>query len=196
MKRLVFVLLFVLLMLAGAVTSASASSLSDATKLCNNGNMDECMRVGFFYETGQGVAEDAVKASHFYQKACDGGSAAGCGQIGFRYWHGFGVERDIIKAQNFFRDACARDIALWCTSLGVILVGGHDGVEVDHKMAAKFYKRACTLEASLGCLFLGRFYLEGTGVEKSKIEAGKYLLRACETETLSSCEEYKRLDDQ
>ena len=63
-------------------------------------------------------------------------------------------------------------------------------------MAAKFYKRACALEASLGCLFLGRFYLEGTGVEKNETEAGKYLLRACSRKILSSCEEYAQLVDK
>ena len=127
MKRL----LFVLMIFAGSATNASASLLSDATKLCNDGNMEKCIHAGFLYERGQGVAKDVIKASNFYQKACDGGSAVGCNLIGFQYWHGFGVEKDIIKAQNFYREACAREIALSCTSLGVILVGDHYGVEED-----------------------------------------------------------------
>jgi TPR repeat protein len=40
--------------------------------------MGSCINLGFCYEQGTGVGQDAAKAAALYRKACDGGQRQAC----------------------------------------------------------------------------------------------------------------------
>jgi beta-lactamase hcpA len=47
-------------------------------KVCDGGEIKECLKLGYTYYFGNGVAKDIYKAMKLFQKACDGGVIEGC----------------------------------------------------------------------------------------------------------------------
>ncbi len=78
-------------------------------KKCNDGNFEECNKLGYSYATGEGVSKDYKKADVLFTKGCDGGNAKACGRSAYLYINGYGVTKDIEKARLLYKKGCDGD---------------------------------------------------------------------------------------
>lgn len=64
--------------------NCSPSDSNDAARVayyncqCNNGDMDACANLGFYFSMGWGISKDSSQAMALFKKACEGGSGIGC----------------------------------------------------------------------------------------------------------------------
>ena len=87
-------------------------------KECSQGDSSACLSLGEFYQTGEEVREDQVKALFYYEKACDLDNSVSCSIAGSYYASGIGVESDRDKAIKLFAKGCSLDDVASCAALG------------------------------------------------------------------------------
>ncbi|SNT19229.1 Sel1 repeat-containing protein [Granulicella rosea] len=75
---------------------------------CDLGLPDGCLRTGFFYETGAGMAhKDQKQAAVLYRLACAAGNANACYSVAVLLHQGNGIPKDDGEAAIFFEKACS-----------------------------------------------------------------------------------------
>jgi uncharacterized protein len=113
--------LVVLLTITGA---ASSSALSDGVvafrrgdyataakmllPLSRRGQAEAQAVLGFMYEYGRGVPQDAVLAAHWYVRAAEQGNVSAQFQLGLLYDKGHGVPQSAVIAYKWLNLAAAR----------------------------------------------------------------------------------------
>jgi TPR repeat protein len=85
----------------------TGSSPSDDTTLAEKGDAEAQNKLGFVYDTGQGVGQDYAEAVKWYRKAADHGSALAQFNLAICYGSGQGLPLDFVQASKWFNLAAA-----------------------------------------------------------------------------------------
>jgi TPR repeat protein len=161
------------------------------SQACQCGDSHGCARLGYLYESGEGVAQDYLKAKSLFEEASktDGRGYNGLGNM---YYWGSEGEQDFKKAALAYELGCMTDkgYAVACSNLGAMYRDG-EGVGRNMKKAAELFTRACHADehgdesSSIGCLNLGVMYHNNWGVKRDIIKAINYYETACSAEFFS-----------
>ncbi len=136
-------------------------------------------KLGWQYQTGQGLPKDLAKAAELYQKGADQGYADAQNYLGLLYIKGQGVQKDFGKAIELFQKAADQGYAKAQTNLGVAYEHG-DGVPKDLGKAAELYQKAGDQGNVDAQKNLGVLYQTGQGVPKDLEKAGKLYQKAAD----------------
>ncbi len=147
-------------------------------KICDSGNMEGCIGLGYLLTTSQDVDQNIEKAAELYKRACENESMLGCNNLGSLYKDGEVVGQNIEKAAELYKRACDGEIALGCYNLGNLYHSG-ELVDQNYEKTAKLYKQACDGEYMRGCKDLGYFYEMGKGVDQNYDKALAIYRQAC-----------------
>lgn len=74
------------------------------------------------YASGNGIKQDALKASELFDKSCDLGTDMACFYIANFYYEGEKVKQDKSRAVEFYQRACSKGNSSACIKAGYILV--------------------------------------------------------------------------
>ena len=99
------------------------------------GHADAQSRLGYMYDTGEGVPQDDVEAVKWYRLAADQGHDAAQYLLGVMYNSGRGVPQDYTQAFIWYRLAAAQGYAAAQYNLGVLYDTGQ-GVPQDDQFDA------------------------------------------------------------
>ncbi|MCB9892019.1 MAG: SEL1-like repeat protein [Planctomycetes bacterium] len=151
-------------------------------RLAVRGDADAQFFVGLMHDEGNGVDEDKVKASHWYELAAEQDHPAACNNLGLLYFRGEGVPKDTDRAIEFYERAAEHDFAPALTNLGVVHLFGHeeDG-EVrgrDIRAAKRLLERAADLGEAKALRILGFMHRRGLGTAKNDEASRGYYERA------------------
>jgi TPR repeat protein len=155
------------------------------SRACAGGYSEGCVSLGYAYDKGLGVKQDAPTSAGFYQKACTGGNVTGCYDLGFAYESGDGVAVNFAQAASLYKLACDGGRFDACNNLGVLYERGH-GVGKDPSTAAVLYKKACDSGDAHGCNNLGVLYERG-GVGMDLYQAPALYKKACDNGDPDGC---------
>ena len=97
--------------------------------------------LGLYYENGQGVTQDYVRAAYWYRRAAEQGDAEAQDRLAHLYNYGLGVTQDYAQAAQWYRKAAEQGNADAQFGLGVLYSNG-DGVTQDYAQAAIWYRKA------------------------------------------------------
>ena len=86
------------------------------------------------------------------------------------------------EAVPYCEKACNLNNGLGCSTLGFLYSKGQ-GVKQDYQQAKTYYEKACNLD-------------EGLGVRQDKRTAKEYYGKACDLGVQSSCDIYRKLNEQ
>lgn len=76
------------------------------TKMCDDGKMNSCVKLGSIYLNSSLGLYDYNKAYTYYDTACNNGNKYGCYELGNFYMNGYGYGANSMKAKMYFRKAC------------------------------------------------------------------------------------------
>jgi S1-C subfamily serine protease len=130
-------------------------------------------KLGWFYDTGQGVGKDLVEAVKWFRKAAEQNIVEAQFNLALNYQNGQGVEKDSIEAVKWYRKAAEQNFVMAQCNLGVCYQNGV-GVEKDISEAAKWYRKAAEQGVAWAQYQLGRLYYFGDGVLLDYAEAVKW----------------------
>ena len=99
------------------------------------------------------------------------------------------------EAVPYCEKACNLNDGLGCGILGGLFYKGQ-GVRQNYQQAKTYYEKACNLNEVAGCLGLGALFHEGLGVRQDKRTAKEYYGKACDLGVQSSCDIYRKLNEQ
>jgi TPR repeat protein len=149
-----------------------------------NGNAEAQFLLGVYYEIGEGVSQDMLKAVKWYQKAvkenqkaAEQGDAEAQNRLGVCYLNGKGVAQDKRKAFEWFQKAAKQGNAEAQYNLGVCYENG-DGVAEDMQKAIEWFQKAAEQGDADAQHELGACYLLGMGVEQNKRKAVEWFQKA------------------
>ena len=126
--------------------------------------------LGFFYNYGVFVPEDAAEAARWYQLASDQGRAYAQFELGRMYAIGRGVQDDDAEAVRLFRLAADQGLDRAQYMLGLIYDSG-EGVPQDDAEAIRWYRLAADQGNANAQFKLGFMYDNGEGVPQGYVEA-------------------------
>lgn len=75
-----------------------------------DGDTFDQVRIGWMYDTGNGVSQDYAEAVKWYRKAAEQGNADAQNKLGFMYDNGYGVSEDKAKAVEWYRKAAEQGL--------------------------------------------------------------------------------------
>ncbi|HTW54522.1 MAG TPA: tetratricopeptide repeat protein [Stellaceae bacterium] len=115
-----------------------ASALKILRPLAEHGDAKAQFRLGFMYDSGQGVPRDQAEAAKWYRKAGDQGVMLAQDRLGVMYLAGQGVAQDFAESTAWFRKASDQgdDNAQW--QLGDAYAEGR-GIAQDNVAAYMWY---------------------------------------------------------
>ena len=173
-------------------------------KAAERGFADAQYRLGWCYDSGNGVTQDKEEAVKWYRKAAKHGhkqsqdtlrtlfagteedfQAAEQGnsqaqfQLAEQYYNAKNIPNNYIEAAKWYRKAAEQGNAEAQKSLGSCYFNG-SGVAKDAAEAVKWYRKAAEQEDAEAQKNLGNCYLTGTGVAKDQAEAVKWYRKAAE----------------
>ena len=137
------------------------------------------MRIGYCYESGQGVTKDIAEAVKWYRKAAEQGDSQAQHNLGYCYRNGYGVTQDYYEAVKWYRKAAEQGHTGAQCNLGVCYELGR-GVTKSITEAVKWYRKAAEQGDAYAQYNLGECYEYGRGVTKSINEAVKWYRKAAE----------------
>lgn len=125
-------------------------AIETCDRACQAGDVDQCLRAGASYATGQGNPLDERQAAQRLSRACQLGSGPGCTFAGRMYEFAHGVDRDLEKALALYAQSCALAYPAGCYNLAVTLENGR-GAARDEARAAALYRRVCDSGSAVAC---------------------------------------------
>jgi uncharacterized protein len=134
------------------------------------GSIDQQIKLGAAYFSGQGVEQDSKLAAYWYEKAANAGDPRAQKQIGYFYQAGIGVPRNLERAVKWYERAAAGGLISAKINLGVVYLYGL-GVPKDPAMGAEFFRQALADGDGAGAFSLGEMYAFGVGVNKDPAAA-------------------------
>jgi TPR repeat protein len=147
--------------------------------LAEQGNALAQQRVGYMYNTGNGVAKDFAQALQWYAKAADQGNAKGQYSLGRMHYNGEGVPKNEIVGEQWFRKSADQGYAPAQFYMGVIFENGIV-VERDTAQAAQWYRKAAEQNDGQAQTSLGIMYNNGKGVPKDATQAAQWFRKAAD----------------
>ena len=140
-----------------------AGALDEFRPLAEEGDAAAQFALGFMYERGEGVPEDAGQAVFWYREAAEQGNADAQYNLGVMYRTGKGAPEDAAAAGVWFRRAAEQGIAVAQYSLGTMYARG-EGVPEDARQAVFWYRKAAEQGYADAQSDLGVMYQTGEGV--------------------------------
>ncbi len=134
-------------------------------------------KVGKFYEAGNGVAKDAIKAADWYNKAADAGDSFGMVELANLYREGKSVAKDETKAYELAKKAIELGDSFGLLELGNIYLSEKSTLHSDSK-AFELFKSAADSGNSRGMNHLAYMYLMGKSVSKDEVKAIEWYSKA------------------
>jgi TPR repeat protein len=173
------------LMLSAPLTFAQAPS----EQACNEQNNGEsCFYTGVEYIQAQGVAKDAAKAFHYFQKACDLAIPDGCNVLGYHYQNGIDVAVDYRIAAQHYRGACAKGLHQACDSANGLYLQEKYGL-ADKNAATDVWFDACQSGVLKMCQWGIDYLIEGReGYPEKRDAAAKMALKGCLLQDTNACD--------
>ena len=68
--------------------------------------LEACLRLGRLYRSGDGIAQDPVRAAMVFERGCDAEDQASCAELARQYADGEGVTQDLERAAELYEQAC------------------------------------------------------------------------------------------
>lgn len=153
-------------------------------KLCADGNVTGCFRLGWLTWSGDGVLHDEEKAMEIYADACMRGAAEACAFRGLHL-----LEDDEAKADDVvvtLTRACDLGSSAGCAHLAYLYATG-TMVARDDVRATPLYLRACDLGDARGCYNVGLMYADGRGVKADLARAMAAYEEGCRDGSSTAC---------
>jgi TPR repeat protein len=147
--------------------------------LARQSDPDAALKLGHFYHTGNGVAQDDAEAAKWYLVSAKATNSEAQGNLGRMYENGLGVSRDYNEARKWYLQAANAGNSEGEDRLGFIYLYGH-GVDKDYNEAFKWFLKAAMAGNTEGEDHLGLIYLNGFGVETNFAEAVNWFRKAAE----------------
>ena len=144
-----------------------------------DGDMYDQLRVGWMYETGNGISQDYAEAVKWYRKAAEQGNANAQCNLGYMYENGYGVTKDYAEAVKWYRKAAEQGYARGQCNLGLCYRYGR-GIDQDYTQALYWYHKSAEQNYERAQAEIGIFYDYGYGVTKDYAEAAKWYRKAAE----------------
>ncbi|MDE3245905.1 MAG: sel1 repeat family protein [Acidobacteriota bacterium] len=143
--------------------------------LAESGRTDAQAHYAFLLSSALGIAPDLSAALVWYRKAADGGEISAWGSLGGFYERGKGTPKDIAEARHCYEEGARRGDpgSLW--SLGRLDLMGGPGTPANPEKACQNFTAAAGMGLGVAALQIGDQYIQGVGVPKDLIEAGKWL---------------------
>ena len=175
MKRISLILLFS----SVTILLFAQDKIDEYLQRANMGDAEAQYSLGVFYEEGNGVERDYVKARYWYKRAAENGNIKAQTAIGFIYEKGNGVEKNYAEAIYWYKKAAEQGDVKIQTYLGCLYYMGQ-GIDKDYSQAALWFKKAAEQgDAFAQCQF-GIMYMNGEGVKKDYAQAVGWLKQAAE----------------
>lgn len=169
-----------------------AKDTAESRADCKEGDMFECLRLGWQYNMGYGVKKDLKRGFSLINKACAGGIAEACTSQGIMQLSGFGTARDETAAYALFDKACGASDMYGCTMLASRDLGD-ENTPAEISRGLGLLKRACDASLPLACYFLGTIHAEGKVVPRDAAEADRLLGKACDLNNKDACQLLQQL---
>jgi TPR repeat protein len=147
-------------------------------KAAEQGNAEGQYRLGFCYDTGEGVKEDKEQEVYWYTKAAEQGHAKGQCNLGYCYETGEGVKEDKEQSVYWYTKAAEQDYAQAQFNLGTYYNG--EGVKQDQAKAFYWYTKAAEQGHAGAQCNLGVCYCNGEGVKQDQTKAAYWWEKAAE----------------
>ena len=141
--------------ISSAAPGAAANAVEVLRQRAEAGDAQAQMTMGYRYDTGTGVAKDAVEALVWYRKAAEQGDVTSQSNLGLAYHYGRGVPIDLNEAKRWYLKAADQKFAQAQHNLGLILA--NSAVQQDRDEAMTWFVSAAEL-----------------GYEPAKAEIAKY----------------------
>ena len=139
--------------------------------------VEELLRIGKCYETGDGVGKDETEAFKWYRMAAERGLAEAQFELGRCYRFGIGVRRNRATAAKWLHQAAEQRHVRAMLMLGSWYLSGY-GVEEKPREGVKLLRRAAERGDAQAMFKLGECYEGGTGVKKDFDTAYLWFCRA------------------
>ena len=129
MKRLIWVMLFVVPMAYGADFDKGYEcyqakdyicALAEFLPLAEQGDSSAQFNLGVIYSNGKGVRQDYFKAVKWYRKAAEQGQASAQYNLGLMYANGKGVKQNKTIAKQWFGKACDNKSQSGCNNYKIL----------------------------------------------------------------------------
>ena len=152
-----------------------------AREVAEDGKPSDLAALGWFYQSGVGIARDEKEAVKWYTKSAEQGDVTGQRLLGWCYANGSGVAKDEKEAMKWYTKAAEQGEATgqrllgWCYSNGV-------GVVKDEREAVKWYGNAAEKGDGWSQNKLGYCYANGIGVGKDYKKAFEWYRKAADKE--------------
>jgi len=153
----------------------TGNTLNDTKLLAERGDAKAQYDMGNYYDTGQGVARNAVEAVKWYRKSAEQNYAPAECSLWICYHTGYGVAEDKLEAMKWLRKAAEQDDADAECFLGMCYKEGEEVAKNDAE-AVKWLRKSAErdLSGTTALYELGNCYLNGQGVLKDYVEAYKW----------------------
>lgn len=136
-------------------------------------------RLGWLYESGQGVEQSWEKAYEWYRKSAEAGNDRAMGNLAFCYEFGYGVSRDLALAVQWYRKGAEAGNARCMFCMGWNYAEGN-GVERDVQQALAWYQKAAEKGYAKAMYNLGWHYYNGVGVAQDDQQAVYWYQKAAD----------------
>ena len=136
-------------------------------------------RLGWMYDTGEGVTENDREAVKWYRLAAEQGHATAQNNLGVMYDTGEGVTKNDREAVKWYKLAAEQGHAKAQNNLGWMYRNG-EGVPKNDREAVKWYRLAAEQGHATAQYNLALMYHNGEGVPKNDREAVKWVRLAAE----------------
>ena len=156
-----------------------ARAFADLRVRGETGNAEAQSTLGFIYDFGVGVLEDAAEAVAWYRKAAAQGDATAQNNLGRMHADGKGVPQNDVEAVAWFHLAAEQGYAHAQKNLGVMYDQGRV-VPEDDVEAVAWYRLAAEQGDAAAQFSLGWMYAEGRVVPGDPAEAVRWYRLAAE----------------
>lgn len=150
--------------LDGAIQALFSTAVYFFALAADAGDVYSMNELGNMYYSGEGAAQDYLKAMEYYTLASDKGCSLAAANLGNMYYKGEGVPQDYVKAAQLYEQA--KDITGAQIALGHMYSNGW-GVKQDYVKAAEYYSLAAEKGNPQAQFNLGVMYHFGQGVEQN-----------------------------
>ena len=150
-----------------------------AREVAGDGKPSDLSTLGWFYQSGVGIAKDEKEAVKWYTKSAGQGDVTGQRLLGWCYANGSGIAKDEKEAVKWYTksaeqgDGKGQRLLGWCYANGI-------GVVKDEKEAVRWYKKSAEQGEETGQRLLGCCYAAGIGVERDYKKALEWYLKGAE----------------
>jgi uncharacterized protein len=153
--------------------------LKEKITVANLSEAEAYHKRGLEYFSGEGAAQDYIKAANWFRKAAEAGDIDAWYDLGVLYYNGLGVEQDFEKAASLYRKSAANGFAKAQHNLALMHAAG-EGVQQDDTQAAKWMRKAADQGLAPSQQDLAMRYRYGKGVPQDHVEAAKWYQKAAE----------------